>query len=129
MPDDFGWLRWAREFAAASQLADRQALNGPLIGEWMREVGFVDVRETVFMIPLNGWPKDTRFKHVGMLWQRNMLDGLSAFSLGMFSRFLGKTAEEIEVSFVGVCWWIGAGVALLTGGVVVFSGGRPEEPL
>ncbi len=102
MPEDFGWLRWAREFAAASQLADRQAQNGPLIGDWMREVGFVDVHETMYKIPLNGWPKDTRFKHVGMLWQRNLLDGLSGFSLGMFSRFMGKTAEQIEVSFRAV---------------------------
>ena len=69
----------------------------------MLEAGFVDVHETVFKIPLNGWPKDTRLKHVGMLWQRNLLDGLSGFSLGMFSRFMGKTAEEIEVRLFTLC--------------------------
>ncbi len=98
MPDDFGWLRWAREYATASQLADKESVVGPHIRDWMLEVGFVDVHETVFKIPLNGWPKDTRLKQVGMLWQRNLLDGLSGFSLRMFSRFMGKTVEEIEVS-------------------------------
>ena len=71
----------------------------------MLEAGFVDVQETVFKIPLNGWPKDTRLKHVGMLWQRNLLDGLSGFSLGMFSRFMGKTPEEIEVGLFTFCRW------------------------
>jgi hypothetical protein len=37
-----------------------------------------------------------RLKHVGMMWQRNLLEGLSGFSLGMFHRFMGKTVEEIE---------------------------------
>lgn len=98
MADDYGWLRWARDFVAVSELADRQSAVGPLIKEWMLEVGFVDVHETVFKIPLNGWPKEVRLKHVGMMWQRNLLEGVSGFSLGMFNRFLGKSVEEIEVS-------------------------------
>jgi hypothetical protein len=98
MADDYGWLRWARDFEAVSRLADRQTVVGPLIKEWMLEAGFVDVHETVFKIPLNGWPKEVRLKHVGMMWQRNLLEGLSGFSLGMFNRFLGKSVEEIEVS-------------------------------
>ncbi|KAK4104071.1 S-adenosyl-L-methionine-dependent methyltransferase [Parathielavia hyrcaniae] len=102
IPDDYGWLRWARDFETVSRLAHRQADVGPQLKDWMREVGFVDVQEIAFKIPLNGWPKDMRLKHVGMMWQRNMLEGLSAFSLGLFNRFLGKTVEEIELSLVDV---------------------------
>ncbi|KXX79309.1 Demethylmenaquinone methyltransferase [Madurella mycetomatis] len=101
MTDDFGWLRWAREFVAVSQLANRQDI-GVQLKDWMCEVGFVDVHEAVFKIPLNSWPKDGRLKYVGMLWQRNLLEGLSAFSLGLFNRFLGKSVEEIEISLVDV---------------------------
>ncbi|KAL2140269.1 hypothetical protein VTI28DRAFT_4024 [Corynascus sepedonium] len=102
MPDDYGWLRWVREFQAAGQLAQRDLNVGPHIKDWMREVGFVDIHESVFKIPINGWPKEMRLKHVGMMWQRNLLEGVSAFSLGMFNRFLGKTVEEIELSLVDV---------------------------
>ncbi|KAL2127991.1 hypothetical protein VTI74DRAFT_9872 [Chaetomium olivicolor] len=102
MPPDYGWLRWAKDFTACSQLANRQVNLGPQLKDWMREVGFVDVHETVFKIPLNGWPKEIRLKQIGMLWQRNLLEGLSGFSLGMFSRFMGKTVEEIELSLVDV---------------------------
>ncbi|KAL2020941.1 hypothetical protein VTK56DRAFT_7828 [Thermocarpiscus australiensis] len=102
MPDDYGWLRWAREFSDSLRLANRQPDVGEQLKDWMREVGFVDVRETVFKIPLNGWPRERYLKHVGMLWQRNLLEGVSAFSVGLFSRFLGKSVEEIEVSLVDV---------------------------
>jgi hypothetical protein len=77
----------------------------------------------VFKIPLNGWPKDMRLKHVGMMWQRNMLEGLSAFSLGMFSRFLGKTVEEIEVSSPGCS---GSDATNPPSAAVLSR--RPEEP-
>lgn len=99
MPDDYGWLRWVREFQAGGRIANRQLDLGPQLKEWMHEVGFVDIHEMTFKIPLNGWPKEMRLKHVGMLWQRNLLEGVSGFSLDMFNR-LGKTIEEIEVSGV-----------------------------
>lgn len=99
MPPDYDWLKWTLELYNSSRLANRQVDVGEQLKDWMREVGFVDVHEAVFKIPLNGWPKDTRLKHVGMLWQRNLLDGLQGFSLGFFSKHLGKTQEEIEVCF------------------------------
>lgn len=98
MPDDYGWLRWATEFSAGARLANRQTGAGEELKGWLREVGFVDVHEAVFKIPLNGWPRETRLKHLGMLWQRNLVEGVSGFSLGLFCRFLGKTVEEIEAS-------------------------------
>ncbi|KAL1836286.1 hypothetical protein VTJ49DRAFT_5332 [Mycothermus thermophilus] len=96
------FVRWEDEFAAVSRLADRQASIGPELKDWMREVGFVDVSEVMLKIPINGWPRDPRLKHLGMMWQRNLLEGMSGFSLGMFSRFLGRTVEEIEFALVDV---------------------------
>jgi metalloendopeptidase OMA1, mitochondrial len=98
MPDYYGWQQWTSQLYASSKLAHRQVDVGEQLKDWMRECGFVDVHEAVFKIPLNGWPKDSRLKHVGMLWQRNLLDGLSGFSLQFFSKYLNKTQEEIEVS-------------------------------
>ena len=99
LPEDFGWLRWVRDFRAGGQVANRQVDLGPQLTGWMHEVGFVDIHEMTFKIPINGWPKEMRLKHIGMMWQRNLLEGLSGFSLGMFNQ-LGKTVEEIEVSNV-----------------------------
>ncbi|KAK4226499.1 hypothetical protein QBC38DRAFT_366292 [Podospora fimiseda] len=102
MPPDYGWLRWAQELYHTSALANRQSDIGPDLKRWMEEVGFVDVKEVIYKIPFNGWPKDTKLKSVGMMWQRNLLDGVSGFTLSLFSKFLDKTVEEIEVSLVDV---------------------------
>ncbi|KAL2264836.1 hypothetical protein VTJ83DRAFT_7346 [Remersonia thermophila] len=96
------FVRWEDEFRAVSRLADRQMQVGPELKDWMRDVGFVDVKEVVFNIPINGWPRDSKVKYVGMMWQRNLLEGLSGFSYAMFSRFLGKSVEEIELALVDV---------------------------
>lgn len=98
LTESHGFQRWAKELDAAAHVADRQTNVAPELKDWMREVGFVDVQEMVFKIPVNGWPKEVRLKHVGMMWQRNLLEGLSGFSLGFFNRFRGKSVEEIEVS-------------------------------
>ncbi|RKU46650.1 hypothetical protein DL546_007964 [Coniochaeta pulveracea] len=95
-------VQWTDEINAASKQAHRDVTFAPLLKGWMEKAGFVDVHEHVFKIPLNGWPIDSRLKHIGMLWQRNMLNGLSAFSLGLLSRFRGRTKEEIELELVGV---------------------------
>ncbi|EAQ92443.1 hypothetical protein CHGG_00678 [Chaetomium globosum CBS 148.51] len=107
LPEDFGWLRWVRDFRAGGQVANRQVDLGPQLTGWMHEVGFVDIHEMTFKIPINGWPKEMRLKHIGMMWQRNLLEGLSGFSLGMFNQ-LGKTVEEIETSVLSDTGFRGA---------------------
>lgn len=102
MADDHAFLRWADETAEASRVADRQMYIGEELGEWMAQVGFVDVQQLVFKIPLNGWPRDRLLKQMGLMWQRNLLNGLSGFSLALLTRIKGRTVEDIEVSLVDV---------------------------
>jgi hypothetical protein len=94
--------KWMEDIHAASDEADRDIRFAPLIKTWLVEAGFVDVQERVFKVPLGGWPRGRHWKHIGLLWQRNMLNGLSAFSLGLLSRFRGLSKEEIELGLVGV---------------------------
>lgn len=98
MPADSCFLRWILDMNRASEAADRRFLFGDQLESWLREVGFVDVQEAVFKIPINGWPKERALKYIGMMWQRNLLSGLSGFSLGLLHRVLGRSVEEVEVS-------------------------------
>jgi hypothetical protein len=102
---DSALMNWTRDINAASEEADRQLCIGPELKAWMEEVGFEDVHESVFKVPINGWPKEPGLKHIGQLWQRNMLNGLSGFSLGLFHRINGRTMEDIEVCAPPVLWW------------------------
>lgn len=97
MPDDFGWSVWAREMTRASELANRQLDLGEQVKVWLHEVGFVDIHEAIIKIPVGSWPKDQRLKHLGMLWQQNLLSGLQGFTMALAHNVLGKTIEEIEV--------------------------------
>ncbi|KAB5539457.1 S-adenosyl-L-methionine-dependent methyltransferase [Coniochaeta sp. 2T2.1] len=101
-PQRSAWMRWVREVQAASDEADRVLCVGPDLKRWMEEAGFVDVEERVFRLPMNGWPQNGDLKHIGQLWQRNLLNGLSGFSLGLLSRVRGREREDIELQLVEV---------------------------
>lgn len=100
MPPDFGWRTWSEEMALASDKMERQLRIGPELKQWFEDAGFVDVREAVIKIPIGGWAKDLRLKHVGMLWRRMLAEGISGFSLGLFHHVLGRSPEDIEVCMV-----------------------------
>jgi len=63
----------------------------------MREAGFVDVQERMFMWPINGWPKNKMMKDIGEWNQLNILEGLEGFCLALLTRGLGWTKEEVDV--------------------------------
>jgi len=69
---------------------------------WYKEAGFVDVKEEIMRIPINGWPRDPRFKMLGKWWARSLLDGLQGFSMMLFTRAFNWTPEEVEVYLVDV---------------------------
>lgn len=64
---------------------------------WMREAGFVDVEQRMFMWPINAWPKDPYMKQLGRWNQLNCTDGLEGFCLALLTRGLGWRKEEVDV--------------------------------
>ncbi|KAF3480994.1 uncharacterized protein GIQ15_06341 [Arthroderma uncinatum] len=79
-----------RQFRIAHQLA-----------QCMRAVGFVDIKEHIFKVPMNTWPRDERMKVIGAWNERNWLDALSGWSYKPFFG-MGWSTEEIEVFLVNV---------------------------
>jgi hypothetical protein len=97
LPPDSAFMKWIYEIKAASDEADRPLCVGPQLKGWLEEVGFEDVHESLYKIPVNGWPRGRALKHIGQMWQRNLMNGLSGFSLGLLHRIRGRTLEDIEV--------------------------------
>ncbi|KAJ5216010.1 uncharacterized protein N7498_002417 [Penicillium cinerascens] len=79
----------------------RQFRIAPRIERWMKEVGFVDVEQRLFKVPMNGWPTDEHLKTIGTWNERNLLDALSGWSYKPFLA-LGWSKAEIEVFLVDV---------------------------
>lgn len=64
-------------------------------------VGYIDP-VFVIQVPLNPWPKNRRLKEIGRYQQANMLEGMEAYTLALFSRVLGWSRQEILGFLVGV---------------------------
>lgn len=89
---------WFSDLVEASSKLQRPAILGNRLKEIYERVGFVDVHQRVFKMPINGWPEDQRLKQLGSMWAENLLDGVAGFSYQLFTKAFGRSIAEIEVS-------------------------------
>ncbi|KAF7548002.1 hypothetical protein G7Z17_g7347 [Cylindrodendrum hubeiense] len=68
----------------------------------MLDQGFTNVTEKWYKWPMNGWPRDPKFKDIGGWVLENVLSGLSGLSMALFTRLLGWTREEVELFLIDV---------------------------
>lgn len=88
---------WFHEMRAACEKLNRPATLGSSLKEILERVGFVDVEQLVFRLPLNGWPRDERLKELGWMWGQNFSQGLNGFSIQLMNRVYGRSQDEVEV--------------------------------
>lgn len=102
MSPDWAFAEWVRTQDQAAMNVGKPMRIANKMKRWYEQAGFVDVREEVFKLPLNGWPKDPQFKMLGKFTEENYLEGVQAWSLQLFTRGLNWTKDEIEVYLVHV---------------------------
>ncbi|KAF2190951.1 S-adenosyl-L-methionine-dependent methyltransferase [Zopfia rhizophila CBS 207.26] len=66
--------------------------------QWFADAGFIDVREQIFKLPFNAWPKDPELKQIGRYQLVQYLDALAPYALGTLMDILGWTREDMEVA-------------------------------
>lgn len=98
MPDDWELKIHIEDLEDASASSGRPLRTADLWKDAMREVGFVDVQETVYKIPINGWGKARKYKELGRMWEKNWLDCIHAVSAGPLHRVRGLEDKQIQVS-------------------------------
>jgi len=98
IPKNWPFLEWTQYNEQAAKKAGRPVKIAHKLKKWYEEAGFVDVQEKVIKMPMNPWPRDKKLKELGRMQERNLLEGLSAWSLAHFSRVFGWSKTEIEVS-------------------------------
>jgi len=97
MPPEYPFAEWTRAWDSAAMHLGKPLRIGNKLKKWYEQAGFVDVHEEIFRIPINAWAKDPWFKLLGKFSERNLHDGLQAFSLQLFTQGLGWKPAEIEV--------------------------------
>ncbi|KAL1962671.1 hypothetical protein VTN77DRAFT_9305 [Rasamsonia byssochlamydoides] len=88
---------WSVEGRAAGEKFGKSFMNAPLWKEKMEKAGFVDVKESVFKVPIGPWPKDPKMKELGRFQQVQQIQAIESYTPALFSRILGWTSEEVEV--------------------------------
>lgn len=68
----------------------------------MTDAGFVDVTEKKFALPGNQWAKGEDQKMLGAMQLENIMDGLHGFTIGLFTKMLGWSPEQVELLLVDV---------------------------
>ncbi|KAH8704881.1 S-adenosyl-L-methionine-dependent methyltransferase [Talaromyces proteolyticus] len=107
-PEEEGFSQYAlhdwvelSERAATEIVPTREFIIAPTLAHKMRSAGFVNVDDQSIKVPMNRWPRDPQLKTWGEWYERNWLDGLSAFSYKPLQS-LGWSKPEIEVFLVSV---------------------------
>jgi hypothetical protein len=65
--------------------------------DFLAEIGYVDIVVSTFKWPTNAWPRDKKYKELGLWNNGNMATGLEALTMAPFTRALGWSKEEVDV--------------------------------
>ncbi|KAK6078354.1 methyltransferase domain-containing protein [Seiridium cupressi] len=87
--------RWGESCARGALNLGRDLTVTRKYKKWLEEAGFVEVRETRFVLPVHQWMEDPKFKEIGRFNQRNMMDGVRGGGW-MMLKAAGMTPNEIE---------------------------------
>lgn len=83
-------------------LEGTRAIGRPFDGafkykEQLEAQGFINVHEEVFKWPQNRWPKDKKYKELGIWTLENISTALHGLSAAVFTRVLQWSNEELDV--------------------------------
>ena len=86
---------WAKSGHEAGTKVGRPWNNAVNYKRWMEEIGFEDVKEKIFEVPTNPWPKGRRAKELGMWFNADLSESLSASKV-LLLKILEWPLEKVE---------------------------------
>ncbi|KAK1658796.1 S-adenosyl-L-methionine-dependent methyltransferase, partial [Colletotrichum godetiae] len=95
VPEESALRRWHDLMAQAGEQCGRSIESPSKYTKAIEDAGFVDIVTHKFVWPLNTWPKDKRFKEIGRWMVLNLDMGIEALTLGLLTRVMGWTEEEV----------------------------------
>lgn len=95
VPPDSAMMKWMDLFVSGANINKRPVGVVTEFKTMMEEAGFINVHVEIFRLPHSPWPKDRKLKEIGAFNLVNMLEGLQALSLFLFTKVHGWSAEEV----------------------------------
>ncbi|OLN88703.1 hypothetical protein CCHL11_01689 [Colletotrichum chlorophyti] len=101
-PKDCALVKFAQLLHSVSEKMGREYVDVPSLKKVMTDVGFVDVELQMYKWPHNAWPKEDRYKKLGLWTQENFGSALEAMCMAPFTRVLGWNRIEVDVFLIDV---------------------------
>lgn len=95
-PLDSPFMRWGSDGKGAAVKAGIDTGAANKLPGWFRHRGLEDVNNIKTKWPIGPWPKGKKEKRIGRLFLRDMLEALKASSLGLYTRVLGWSEEQLD---------------------------------
>ncbi|OLN81082.1 Trans-aconitate 2-methyltransferase 12 [Colletotrichum chlorophyti] len=86
----------------ASVIFGRPYQEVPSLVNDLKEVGFIDVSLNVDKWPSNPWPKDLKYKELGVWSNENVISGFEAITMAPLTRAHNWTMAEVQLLLVDV---------------------------
>ncbi|USP76720.1 hypothetical protein yc1106_03994 [Curvularia clavata] len=95
-------MRWSELFLEAAKQIGLDGTGPRHFAPQLRSAGFTDINLKMYKWPVGKWAKGAKFKLLGRFVYEDLMDWLPSSSLGLFTRILKWTREEVEV-FLSEC--------------------------
>ncbi|KAL2163761.1 hypothetical protein VTH06DRAFT_5820 [Thermothelomyces fergusii] len=102
LPADSGPARWCELAIRAGHILGHSVEEGRRFVHMMRAAGFVRICERVYKWPLSPWPRDPKYKEIGLWSQHNFCSNIYGLSVALFTRAFGWTLDQLEDFLVDV---------------------------
>lgn len=94
-PDSAGKKYFNTLIEAATKAGQKMDDTARLAGR-VKDAGFVDIQEKNYKVPCGTWPKDKRYREIGMWTKEISQTGAEAYGLALFTRVLGMNEEDAK---------------------------------
>lgn len=102
LKEDSALVKSIKMLEEAAIIFGRPFTDIPGLKDKMIQIGFEDVHIQRFKWPTNGWPKERKYKELGLWNYENFAPGWEAFTMAPLTRALGWTKEEVLVHVMEV---------------------------
>lgn len=69
----------------------------PKFEEMVRDAGFTNINREILKLPMGPWARDKRLKTIGFCHREQFLQGVAGIGMGLFTRILHWSREQVEV--------------------------------
>lgn len=86
--------QWVETIVKGAKTVERGLRKPAHYQTWLSEIGFVNVHDAKFPLPINEWPENAKLKQVGTIYKHNLLGLIE--SLAKFLTLAGLSNTEAE---------------------------------